>query len=186
MSSYFEATDILYTTNTFNLQTPVLLRTFHSIITSQMRTQLTSLILDWDLSETRLTDGFSYTSFIKWSPSGQATVFPSLKYLRVALAPFVHGHDDVLDDLGLPTPLWADKSFTLRRVHEGFYPCVEGLLHRIAPAGTEITLTMSDWDMYEIMDKDLVARQGRERAKLQRSEYGGLKCWKDCPRVGQR
>lgn len=176
---YFEATEVLYSANTFNIESPVLLRTFQSVISRQMRTQLVSLTLTFDLNQIRLSESFNFCSYNVWSPQSARPLFPSLRFLRVALDPFARDDFDVLDELGLPSPLWADKPFTLRRLHDAFYPLIDELLDRIAPAGTEVTLTLSDWDLYELIDMDLVVKQGRVNTKLQRSEYGGLKCWRE-------
>lgn len=77
--------------------------------------------------------------------------------------------------------LWDDRDITADRLKRGLYARVEELLGKVAPPNTEVTLTLSDWQLYERVDMDLVARQGKRATKLQRSEYGGLKCWREPP-----
>lgn len=129
----------------------------------------------------RLSDSFTYPndpSSTSVSRSEKTPIFPSLVHLRLALDPFVRDQES-LNDFGLPNPLWDDTALTARRLQESFYPRMERLLDRIAASTADITLTLSDWELYERIDMDLVERQGLEKTRLQRSEYGGLKCWKE-------
>ena len=181
---------MLYRTNTFNIASPILLRSFHTIIPRQMRTKLCSLTLVWDLSKVKLSESFNLTDNdvdAKSRPSRttprrrhkyEPPIFPSLRHLRVALDPFARSEKTLMEQ-GLPKPLHREDGLTSKRLHDTFYPRVEELLDRLAPATTEITFTVSDWELYERIDVDLVERQGEEETRLRRSELGGLKCWKE-------
>lgn len=179
VSSYFETTEILYSANTFSIESPVLIRTFHSIISSQMRTQLSSLTFSWDLKKVSLGQSFKFQTLTVWSSSSTKPLFPSLRYLRLALDPFPRVTESIFAPPGFPNPPRVDKRMMRRRLYEEFYPGFEALLDMVAPVAAEVTLTLSDWDLYECIDLDLVNKQGREKTSLQRSEYGGLKCWKE-------
>jgi hypothetical protein len=162
--AYMEGVEVLYRTNTFNIASPVLLRSFHNIIPRQMRIKLCSLTLVWDLSKVKLSESFSLPDddnkdtgckgrLLRSNPPRrrhkyEPPLFPSLRYLRIALDSFARSEKTLLEQ-GLPKPLHREDGVMGKRLHDTFYPRVEELLDRLAPTTTEITFTVSDWELYD-------------------------------------
>ncbi|KAK7431371.1 hypothetical protein QQZ08_002142 [Neonectria magnoliae] len=106
-------------------------------------------------------------------------IFPALKYLRITFKRLVYGEID--EATGLIWP-YESKALLADKLHNHLLPTIDRLLDRIVPPSTDVTISCSKWDWYEMIDMTLVEKQGKEKTKTQRADIEGLKCWREIPR----
>ena len=58
---------------------------------------------------------------------------------------------------------------------------MDDLIHRIAPARADVTVSCAKWDWYELIDLALLESQGKEATRMQRADIEGLRCWRIIP-----
>lgn len=174
MHSYMEGTDILYSTNTIHIASPVLLRSIQDIIPQPRLSEMTSLELVWKPKEIPLSEGF-----VSGDQPSPIPIFPSLVYLRICFKRLVYGAVD--EATGLVWP-YESKALLADTLCNHTLPTIDRLLERMVPPTTDVTVSCSKWDWYEAMDLKLVESQGVEKTKPQRADIEGLKCWREMPR----
>ncbi|GAO17658.1 hypothetical protein UVI_02002190 [Ustilaginoidea virens] len=173
---YFEAMDVLYTTNTIHISSSVLLQHLPDLLPSHVLARLRSLELVWQPRELPISHGFLPTN-----PAGSnrpQPLFPRLAYLRISFHRFAMNNIDDATDMMLP---YDNKQLLSERLHENLLPQVDELVHRIAPPAAEVTLSCARWDWYELMDLALLQKQGKEATSMQRADIDGLRCWRTMP-----
>ncbi|KPM40350.1 hypothetical protein AK830_g6256 [Neonectria ditissima] len=179
-NAYIEGTQILYSTNTIHIASPALLRSLQEVIPSQRIAELTSLELVW--KPKLLPLGLAFTSYrqseAELSQSRPPT-FPALKYLRITFKRLVYGEID--EATGLVWP-YESKAQLADKLHNHLLPTIDRLLDRIVPPSTNVIISCSKWDWYEMIDLTLIEKQGEEKTKPQRADIEGLKCWREIPR----
>ncbi|KAH6889136.1 hypothetical protein B0T10DRAFT_47503 [Thelonectria olida] len=179
-NAYVEGIDILYSTNTIHIASPVLLRSIQDIIPQPRLSEMTSLELVWKPKEIPLNEGFiSQDPPNSTSQSISTPIFPSLIYLRISFKRLVYGAVD--ESTGLSWP-YDSKALLAEKLHNHTLPMIDRLLERIVPPTTDVTVSCSKWDWYEAIDMRLIEEQGVEKTRPQRADIEGLKCWREVPR----
>lgn len=177
--------DVLYRTNTIHIASAILVRRFQGILSPRIVSSVTSLELVWNSRILRLEDGFTGMPGKYQSKPPSTPVFPALQYLRISftLVPWLQNMDmtDENHAIGLPFNE-GDREKLSSQLHNYTLPAIDGLLDRIAPASTDVTLSCPDWDWYGQIDLKLVETQGVDKTMPRRSEMEGLKCWRVVPR----
>jgi hypothetical protein len=134
---------------------------------------MTSLELVWKPKEISFGEGF-----ISQYQTIRTPIFPSLVYLRISLKRLVYGTVD--EATGLVWP-YDSKALLAEKLHNHTLPTIDRLLERIVPPTTEVTLSCSKWDWYDVIDMRLIEEQGVEKTKPQRADLEGLRCWREVP-----
>ncbi|KAF7547201.1 hypothetical protein G7Z17_g7897 [Cylindrodendrum hubeiense] len=156
-------------------------RTRSDVIPQQSVSKLTSLELVWKPKELPLR--LAFTSQRKPGsqsiPTSAEPIFPALVYLRITFERLVHREID--EATGLIWP-YETKALLADKIHNNLLPTIDRLLDRIVPPSTEVTISCSKWDWYEVIDLALIEKQGKEQTKPERADIEGLRCWREIPR----
>jgi hypothetical protein len=184
VSRYIEGFEVLYRTNTFHISAPFLIRRIPDLLPERVLRNITSLEVAWP-ADLRMYEGFR-SRRIRGRPRlsfDEEPAMPSLAHLRIC-----YNLDlpvgSVNPAMMLPTfARYDDQPETLDYALQWhFLHPVVGVIEKICPKTTDVTVSLPSWKWYKIVDKSLIASQGMEETKPQRAEMEGLKCWKICNR----
>lgn len=167
---------ILYATNTFNLTSPLTIRSFSNLFSSDFNWNIRSLELVWNTRKLPLSEGFG---------GRQAGVlFPLLEILHVTFAgiqdnAMLAEHNRWEVDYATNCRINEQRTEHLRNafLNHTLPQFEEDLINRILPARTEVTLTLRKREWFMAIDLALVGSQGVEASRPQRTE-DGIRFWK--------
>lgn len=153
-----------------------MLSSMHQIMYPRLIQCLVSLELRWNPRLLRLNHAFDTMTSHRATP--RHPLFPALRHLRISFKALSARQRDYAT--GLPHRPRSIRQMG-RRLHQYTYPSIDSLLDQMVPVSAEVTISCLRWKWYEQTDSLLFEIQGLENTMPQKSEMGGIKCWRMTP-----
>lgn len=165
---YTEGLSVLYGTNTFIMDSKLLVLRSH-VVPASMFENLRSLELVWQDADSLEVHNAALTAFHQTKFA--RPLFPFLAHLRIC-CPFLFFIWDVNH---APRDFTMNRQRRRRMLQLYLVPKFDAILERLCPAKTDVTISMATWNVYKIIDRMLLKTQGVEESRPQLAEIGGLK-----------